>query len=154
MRTLGERIAAGQEMRYAEAHTTLVVSDDVKDVWLMIPLFDKDAVQVGWASDDFGDIFNFEMDWVGFTFGGDAWRVSDVAWVGPIIERNIYDRSGAPIVWSNDNVASQLPVTTPDKPFKPTEPVKHMKLLRQEFVRVLPAPDRGWSEIAFDKAFG
>jgi hypothetical protein len=67
----------------------------------MRPLFDRDENLVGWIGSGCKHIFDADMRWVGYIERKNAWRASDGDWIGPVIDGNIYDRTGRPIAWSN-----------------------------------------------------
>ncbi len=119
----------------------------------MIAIYDTNSLLVGWASDDYKNIFSPGMQWVGFMTNANVFKSSNLSWVGPFSGGNYYDINGKPFAWSNKSVNPMSKPPSPLRPLKPLKPLRPLKPLNpMKPLKLLP-PLGGWSQFSFQKLF-
>jgi hypothetical protein len=115
----------------------------------MIAIFDQNSLLVGWASDDYENLFDTKIKWVGFMTASNVFRSDNLNWVGPFSGGNYYDTSGKPFAWSNSSIQSMLKPLPPLRPLKPLKPLKPLRPLNPLKPLKPLTPLGGWSRLSF-----
>ena len=119
----------------------------------MKALFDSRSYLVGWISDDHAYIYDTKMRWVGYVIEENAWNSQSSRWIGPVVNGNIHDQAGRPIVWSNSDLSSITPPTHPMIAIKPLTPMTPMRPMTPMPPLTLVTPMGGWSQNSFAQVF-
>ena len=113
----------------------------------MIPIYDKNVVQVAWLCDD-GHLFDLDLRWIGYVVNDNLWSARTGSWLGPILGSSLLDRAGNVVAWGSDRnvegTTTPLRPLTPLKPLRPLTPLKPLTPLRP--LKPLD-PIGGWSAL-------
>jgi hypothetical protein len=118
----------------------------------MKALFNKNAGLVAWF--DGTQLFDTDLNWIGYLADGHVWRSSDNQWVGPFTGSTLRDQSGKALLWStSETPTSTLPPKRPQQPFAPYRPLRPIRQIRPDRPFGKSTPVGGWSTLTFEQAF-
>ena len=115
----------------------------------MKALFDKDTNLTGWVSKDRKNIFDLDLNWVGFVANGDSvWSVKSKTWLGNLYGYNIRDTNGKTIFWNPETpIENSLKPLTPLNPLTPLRPLRPLRPLSPLRPLRPLTPLGGWSNL-------
>ena len=115
----------------------------------MKALFDKDTNLTGWISKDRKNIFDVDLNWVGFVANVDSvWSVKSKTWLGNLYGYNIRDTNGKTIFWNPETpIENSLKPLTPLNPLTPLRPLRPLRPLSPLRPLRPLTPLGGWSNL-------
>ncbi|PBC06827.1 4-fold beta flower protein [Mesorhizobium sp. WSM3859] len=117
----------------------------------MIALFGRDCGLVAWLHDS-GNIFDRDLKFVALVRGGNVFKASDVAWLGPVDYTTLMDRTGLPVAFGNGYPPKgRLAPLQPVQPLKPLKPLQPLRPLTPLTTLPPPVPLGGWSALDFEE---
>lgn len=117
----------------------------------MEPLFNKDSELVGWMDSSL-HIFDTNLNWVAYIYGGHAWSVIDDNWCGTVSGLICLDQEGHTVAWSTkDSITDGEKPVKPSRVVRPSSPVKPEQPLSPLKPIIPLRPDGGWSELSFNR---
>ena len=118
----------------------------------MKALFDKDTNLVGWITKDRKNIFDLNLNWVGFVANDNSvWTVKTKSCVGILYGYSVRDNNGKTLFWNPEtpieNSLRPLKPLNPLTPLRPLRPLNPLRPLRP--LRPL-TPLGGWSTLTWN----
>jgi hypothetical protein len=115
----------------------------------MEPLNDANVELVGWIERDHY-IWDTNMDWIVYVFGGHAWSSESDTWCGPVHETTCLDQSGHVVAWSPANApAGTARPARPARPGRAARSGRPGRPGRPARPARPPMPVGGWSQLSF-----
>ena len=113
----------------------------------MKAIFNKNCMIVGWYDPQNKNVFNKELQWIGFI--NDSYFFSEsIHWIGGFVKGTFVDKNGRPVAWIEGSIpTSANKLSQPITPIKPLSPLTPLRpLLPLVPLRPL-TPIGGWSEL-------
>lgn len=115
----------------------------------MIAIFDRNSNLVGWFNNQDKNLYDQNMNWLGFANGGNIFNIGQ-RWLGGLRQGSIVDAEGRPVAWLDGNTpqgcAPLLAPIVPRKPLTPLRPLRPLTPLRP----LIPfTPMGGWSKYSW-----
>lgn len=117
--------------------------------FMLKPLFNKDAVLVGWI-DPQKHIFGTSLNWVAFISDGHAWCAISGNWAGPVNDGVCLDQTGRVIAWNPETPISKpvqfekpAKAAYAERPARPARPTRPVRCTRPDI------PFDYWSTLSF-----
>lgn len=112
----------------------------------MIAIYDKDSNLVGWFNNDDKNIYDRNMNWLGFVNRQNIFNFNQ-KWIGGLNHGSFVDNMGRPVAWLEGSTPQGreklLAPIVPLKPLQPTRPLPPIPPLPP--LRPF-APLGGWSQ--------
>jgi len=114
----------------------------------MTPVFDAGAELLGWF--DGTNLFDLQLDWVGFHRAGHLFSSRDAQWLGPLNAGALLDRSGRVVAWlAGSAPAGMLSPAMPMRPMRPLPPRRPLFPPRPLRPSAPLNPVGGWSALTW-----
>ncbi|WP_250481885.1 4-fold beta flower protein [Caballeronia sp. NCTM5] len=115
----------------------------------MTPAFDKNCNLALWVDRNSGNIFDTNMNWVGFMQNGYAFSSKTLNFLGSVDGGTLQDTNGKAAFWMPGlgSPSSGLRPLTPLRPLKPLNPLTPLRPLNPLKPLQPLAPLGGWSNL-------
>lgn len=118
---------------------------------LMIPLFNAQAVLVGWLQ-DLTHLWDARMEWVAWINDGHVFSAATHGWCGPLNGTSGLDRQGRVVAWNpGQGPQGTLPPLQPLAPLSPLTPLRPLQPLTPLTPLAPLTPLSGWSFLSFEE---
>lgn len=120
----------------------------------MKALFDKNCNFVGWFCLEDGNLFDRNMNWIGFKNENNLFS-NQAKWLGGFVQGSILDKMGRPVAWMSGSIPhGRLRLLQPLRPLQPLNPLRPLQPLNPlRPLRPLP-PLGGWSNYTWHEFMG
>ena len=113
----------------------------------MKAIYNKKSMLVGWYDQQNKNVFNKEMQWVGFVRDNGFFSVS-ARWIGGYFNGSFVDKKGKPVAWISGNVPVGTSVLlVPMTPLIPLRPLTPLRPLEPLHPLIPMTPLGGWSSL-------